>query len=164
MSVAAVAIQRVDRRAVWTGVLAAGLLAAGYSALIGASSRSMSHLIGQWRVDALFIVLVAGGFGVQMGLYSHVRRLFRGDGRAAAVTAGGTATSTTAMVACCLHHLNEVVPLLGLSGAAAFLLEYKAPIVFLSLAANAAGILLMLRTLRHARGTTSALHASPGCH
>ena len=41
------------------------------------------------------IALVALGFGTQMGLYQHVRRVVRGDGRAAAVTAGSTASSTT---------------------------------------------------------------------
>jgi hypothetical protein len=159
-----VVFRGADRRAVWTGLLAAGLLAAGYSALIGVSSRSVSHLIGQWRVDALFIVLVAGGFGTQIGLYSHARRALRGDARPVAVTAGGTATSTTAMVACCLHHLSDVVPLLGVSGAAAFLLEYKAPIVFLSLGANTVGIVLMLRALRHARRAADAAYATPACH
>ena len=102
----------------------------------------------------LFIVLVATGFGVQIGLFSRVRRIIRGDGRTAAVTAGSTATSTTAMVACCLHHLNDVVPFLGLSGAAAFLIAYRTPVILLSLAANAVGITLMLRTLRHAAATT----------
>jgi len=148
VSVAISAIPRVDRRAVRTGLRAAAGLAAGYSLIIWAASRSPGHLLGQWRADALFIVLVAAGFGLQMGLYAHVRRVIQGDGRAAAVTAGGTATSTTAMVACCLHHLNEVVPFLGLSGAATFLIEYKTPVVLLSLAANGAGIVLTLRTLR----------------
>jgi hypothetical protein len=128
------------------------------------SSRSLGHLISQWRTDAPFILLVAAGFGVQMGLYSHVRRMVRGDGRAAAVTAGGTATSTTAMVACCLHHLGDVVPFLGLSGAAAFLIEYRTPVVLLSLAANAIGILLMLRTLHHATRAAAAAHAAAACH
>jgi hypothetical protein len=68
------------------------------------------------------------------------------------------------MVACCLHHLSDVVPLLGVSGAAAFLLEYKAPIVFLSLGANTVGIAMMLRALRHARRAADAAYATPACH
>jgi hypothetical protein len=134
-------------------LLGAVLLAAVYSLIIGLSSRSLAHLITQWRTDGVFIILVAGGFGIQLGLYSRVRRVLRGDGRVAAVSAGGAATSTTAMVACCLHHLNEVVPLLGVSGvsgAATFLIAYKLPIVILSVGANATGVYLMLRTLRRA--------------
>lgn len=164
MSVAVAAIQRTDRRALRTGLIAAILLAAGYSLIIGLSSGSMSHLLSQWRTDALFIALVTAGFGVQMGLFSHVRRVIRGDGRAAAVTAGSTATSTTAMVACCLHHLNDIVPFLGLSGAATFLVAYKTPVILLSLAANGVGIVLMLRTLRHARQVTSTPAVAPACH
>lgn len=145
-----------DRRALQIGLLASMLLAAGYSVIIGLGSRSWSHLLSQWRTDGLFIILVASGFGVQMGLFSHVRRIIHGGGRPAAVTAGSAATSTTAMVSCCLHHLNDVVPLLGLSGAATFLTAYKIPVILLSLAANGVGIALMLRTLQHARRAAPA--------
>lgn len=148
-----------DRRTVVTGLLSAAGLALVYSLIVGLSSQSWSHLVSQWQTDALFITLVAVGFGTQMGLYQHVRRVVRGDGRTVAVTAGSTATSTTAMVACCLHHLSDIVPFIGLSGAAAFLIEYKVPVVLLSLAANGVGIALMLRTLRHARRATQ-----PACH
>jgi len=164
MSVVLAARPGVDRHAVRTGLLAAALLMLAYSLIIGLSSRSFSHLLSQWRADALFIALVTIGFGVQMGLFSHVRRMIRGDGGAAAVTAGSTATSTTAMVACCLHHLNEIVPLLGLSGAATFLVAYKTPVILLSLAVNGVGIALMLRTLRHARRIALAPAAAPACH
>lgn len=148
-----------DRRAVVTGLLSAAGLALAYSLIVGLSSQSWSHLLAQWRIDALFITLVAVGFGTQMGLYRHVRSILRGDGRTVAVTAGSTATSTTAMVACCLHHLSDIVPFIGLSGAAAFLIQYKVPVVLLSLAANGIGIALMLRTLRHTRRATQ-----PACH
>lgn len=160
MSAATLAIPRVNWRPVRTGLLAAGALIVGYSLIVGLSSRSWSHLISQVRLDAWLIALVAAGFGTQMALYSHVRRVVRGDGSAAAVAAGGTATSTTAMVACCLHHLSDVVPFLGLSGAATFLIQYKVPVVLLSLAANGVGIALMVRTLRHVRRTAPA----PACH
>lgn len=160
MSTVAVAIPSpLNRRTVLIGLTSAGALAIGYSLIVGVSSRSWSHLLSQWRADALFILLVAIGFGTQMGLYQHVRRVVRGDGRAAAVAAGGTATSTTAMVACCLHHLADVVPFIGLSGAATFLITYKVPVILLSLAANGIGIALMVRTLRHVRAMTV-----PACH
>lgn len=160
VSVVAVATPRPDWRTLRVGLLAAVGLAAGYSLIVGLASQSWSHLITQWRADAIFIVLVAIGFGTQMGLYSRVRRLIRGDGKTATgVAAGGTATSTTAMIACCLHHLSDVVPFLGLSGAATFLIAYKVPVVLLSLAANGIGIVLLLRALRHAR-----MMQAPECH
>ena len=82
MSVAVASMPGVDRRALRTGILAAAFLALGYSLIIGLSSRSFSHLLSQWRGDAVFIALVTIGFGVQMGLFSHVRRVIRGDGAA----------------------------------------------------------------------------------
>jgi len=152
VSTAALALGlRPIRRPLLTGVFSAFGLLTAYSLIVGLSSGSWSHLLDQWRIDAAFIALVALGFGIQMGLYRHVRRVVRGDGRAAAVAAGGTASSTTAMVACCLHHLSDIVPFIGLSGAATFLIQYKVPVILVSLAANAVGITLMLRTLRHAR-------------
>ena len=159
ITTATIAAPWSDRRTVATGLLSAAGLALAYSLIVGLSSQSWSHLVAQWRTDALFITLVAVGFGTQMGLYQHVRRAVRGDGRTVAVTAGSTATSTTAMVACCLHHLADVVPFIGLSGAATFLIQYKVPVVVLSLAANAVGIRLMVRTLRHARQAME-----PDCH
>ena len=159
VSVAAVGILPGGRRPWIVGVVSAAALLLAYSLIIAFSSRSFAHLLDQWRLDALFIALVAAGFGTQMGLYQHVRRVIRGDGRATAMAAGGVATSTTAMVACCLHHLSDVVPFLGLSGAATFLIEYKVPVILLSLAANGIGIALMVRTLRHARRMQA-----PACH
>ena len=159
VSVATFGILPGGRRPWITGLISAAALLLAYSLIIALSSRSFAHLLDQWRIDALFIALVAAGFGTQMGLYQHVRRVIRGDGRATAMAAGGTATSTTAMVACCLHHLSDVVPFLGLSGAATFLIQYKMPVILLSLAANGIGILLMLGTLRHARRMQE-----PACH
>lgn len=152
MSTAAASLElRPVRRPLLIGLLSAMGLVIAYSLIVGLSSQSWAHLVAQWRIDAAFITLVAAGFGTQMGLYQHVRRVVRGDGTVAAVTAGSTASSTTAMVACCLHHLSDIVPFIGLSGAATFLIEYKVPVVLVSLAANAVGIALMVRTLRHAR-------------
>ncbi len=139
---------RQVRRPLLAGVLSAAGLAAAYSLVIGLASRSWPHLAEQWRTDGAFVALVVAGFGIQVGLYQHVRRVVRAP---AAVAAGGTATSTAAMVACCLHHLSDVAPLIGLAGAAAFLTRYKVPVILVSLGANGVGIAWMVRTLRRAR-------------
>ncbi|HEY6101763.1 MAG TPA: hypothetical protein VI007_00905 [bacterium] len=165
MSVAIPTFQGVDRRALRTGLMGGFLLALAYSLIIGLSSRSWDHLFSQWRADAGYIMLVVIGFGTQVGLFTHLRRVLRGDGTAAMITAGSTATSTTAMVACCLHHLNDVVPLLGLAGAATFLVNYRLPVVLLSVAANGVGIMLMLRALRHAKRIAGTPSPTAGaCH
>lgn len=104
--------------------------------------------------DRYFVAAIAGGFGLQVGLFVHVRRLLarRAAGSAAGVTAAGTGTSTVAMVACCAHHLTDALPVLGLSGAAIFLNDYRIPLMATGLAVNAAGVALMLRlAITHTR-------------
>jgi len=49
------------------------------------------------------------------------------------------------MLACCAHHLTDVLPILGLSGAAVFLNAYKTPLLWLGIVMNLAGIVYLLR-------------------
>jgi hypothetical protein len=105
--------------------------------------------------DKYFIAAISAGFGLQMGLYAYLRRSLR-DRQAArsptALAASGTGTSTASMVACCAHHVADVMPLIGLSGAAVFLAQYKVPFMALGLAMNGVGIGVTLRTLwKHRR-------------
>ena len=44
------------------------------------------------------------------------------------------------MVACCAHHITDIMPLLGLSAAATFLAEYRIPFMVVGLATNLIGI------------------------
>ena len=60
-------------------------------------------------------------FGIQAALYSILRfRLFvpaTSTTYTGAVMGTSGGTSVTAMVACCLHHVTDVLPVLGLSAA-----------------------------------------------
>lgn len=145
-------------RPVLAGVAAAVGLATVYSLVIGLASGSWSHLTERWRADVVFLVPVAAGFGIQVGLYLHVRRLVRGGGQAVALAAGSTTSSTAAMVACCLHHLSDVLPLVGLAGAAAFVVQYRLPVIAVSLGASATGIALMVRMLRRVQSAGARCH------
>ena len=97
--------------------------------------------------DRYFVAGIASGFGLQVGLFVHVRRLVAkaAAGSAAGITAAGTGTSTAAMVACCAHHVADALPLIGLSGAAIFLNDYRIPLMAAGLAVNALGVAFMLR-------------------
>ncbi|MBI2332111.1 MAG: hypothetical protein HYU84_08140, partial [Chloroflexi bacterium] len=64
-------------------------------------------------------------------------------------TSGGT--SVTAMVACCLHHVTDVLPILGLSAAATYLTRYQRPFMLVSLGLNILGIVVMLIILYRER-------------
>jgi len=60
-------------------------------------------------------------------------------------------TSLTAMVACCLHHVTDVLPILGLSAAATFLTRYQRPFMLAGLGLNMIGVLVMLVVLDRER-------------
>ena len=61
------------------------------------------------------------------------------------------------MVACCVHHVTDVLPLVGLSGAAIFLNEYRVPFMVAGLAVNGIGVGMMLRVVRRGRAHLQAL-------
>ena len=98
-----------------------------------------------------YVIPIWIAFGIQAALYSILRfRLFvpssstRYTGTLMG-TSGGT--SATAMVACCIHHVTDVLPMLGLSAAATFLTRYQRPFMLVGLGMNIIGILVMLIVL-----------------
>jgi len=75
--------------------------------------------------------------------------------------AGGT-TSTVAMVACCAHHVTDVLPILGLTAAAAFLAQYRTAFMLVGLGMNLVGIAVMLVILvRERRKVVQLISPTP---
>jgi len=109
----------------------------------------------QFGRDLSYVVPIIVAFGLQSALYSILRfGLYAPVVRPAAgeaVMGASGGTSATSMVACCLHHATNVLPILGLSAATAFLGRYQREFLQLSLAMNIAGILIMLVNLHNAR-------------
>lgn len=93
------------------------------------------------------IIGIIVGFGVQIGLYVYVKNCGNGH-TSKAIPGTSGAMSGTAMVACCAHHLADVLPILGISGAAIFLTQYRRPFLVLGLAINLLGIAYMLNVLK----------------
>jgi hypothetical protein len=60
--------------------------------------------------------------------------------------AGGV--STTSMVACCAHHVTDVLPILGISAAVVFLNQFQNLFIILGVLSNLIGINLMLRIIQ----------------
>lgn len=110
-----------------------------------------SFALSQLALDRAYVIPIIAAFGLQSALYSILRfRLFMpsaspGPGTAIIGTNGGT--SATAMIACCLHQVTNVLPILGLSAATTFLTRYQTPFLKLSLVMNVLGILIMLAVL-----------------
>ena len=123
------------------------------------------YAVFQFSRDRAYVVPIIIAFGVQAALYSVIRfRLFGTvqNGGAGGIMMGSSGgTSATAMVACCLHHATNVLPILGISAATAFLARYQRPFMQVSLAMNLLGILVMLMSLQRARrGQSLALEPS----
>src|SRR5574341_519015 len=120
-------------------------------------AESPEHALDLFWEDRWIVIPIMLGFGIQSALYVILKkRLFipvASTGPAGAMTGAGGATSTAAMVACCAHHVTDVLPLLGLSAAATFLAEYRIPFMLVGLVTNLIGIgvigFLILRQRRH---------------
>ena len=105
--------------------------------------------------DRWYVIPIVVGFGVQAALYTILRfRLFipiTSTGHAGSMMSASGGTSATAMVACCIHHVTDVLPILGLSAAASFLTRYQRPFMLIGLAMNLIGIGVMLLVLYRER-------------
>ena len=112
-------------------------------------AQGWSHAIQQLADDRWFVGVIAAGFGTQIGLYTYLRGLHAHA--APGGVAASTGTSATAMLACCAHHLADVLPIVGLSGAAVFLNAYKTPLLWLGIVMNLAGVVYLLWKVRQQR-------------
>jgi len=117
--------------------------------------QGWNYAASQFIRDRWYVVPIIMGFGIQAALYSILRfRLFvpvtsmHGTGTVMGASGG---TSATAMVACCIHHVTDVLPILGLSAAASFLTRYQRPFMLIGLAMNLIGIGIMLFVLYRER-------------
>jgi hypothetical protein len=133
-------------------------LAAGVAAVLGllifylgviTLAQGWEHATAQLVDDRKFIAAIVLGFGTQVGLYIYLRGLHT------QTTVGGvaasTGTSAAAMLACCAHHLADVLPFVGVAGAAVFLNAYKTLLLWLSIVMNLAGVVYLLWKLRQHR-------------
>ena len=128
-------------------LLGSSLIAAIYFGILtwaqGWDSALDVFVPNRWYVIPIWI-----SFGIQAALYSMLHfRLFiptTSTANTGAVMGTSGGTSVTAMVACCLHHLTEVLPVLGLSAAATFLTRYQRPFMLIGLGINLVGVLVML--------------------
>jgi len=117
--------------------------------------QGWDYASSQFIRDRWYVIPIILGFGVQAALYSVLRfRLFipitstHGTGNVMGASGG---TSATAMVACCIHHVADVLPILGLSAAASFLTRYQRPFMLIGLVMNLIGIGIMLFVLYRER-------------
>lgn len=124
-----------------TGALA--LLLAVYFGVVSLIS-GMNFALEQFAKFWYFIVTLAVGFGIQVGLYTYLKNLVGQHGVSGKVVAVSGTTSTAAMVSCCAHYLTNILPILGVTGFLAVVAEYQVELFWIGLAFNAAGVVYIL--------------------
>lgn len=138
------------KKEIRNGIIAGVSLILFYFVIMIVSSASLSATVSQFKQLWYWMIALSLGFGIQVGLFTHLkiiindRQIVSGAG---AVTATSTGTSAASMVACCAHHLSEVLPIIGLSGFAIFLTRYQIPIIVFGIMMNLLGIIYMLKTI-----------------
>ena len=141
------------KRILWpvgAGILGTGLLTFLYFGIVS-WAESPTHALNLFWEDRWIVLPIILGFGVQTALYVILKkRLFvpvTHTGPSGALTGAGGGMSTMAMVACCAHHVTDVLPILGLTAAAAFLAEYRIAFMLVGLGTTVLGIIVMLMIL-----------------
>jgi hypothetical protein len=155
---------------VGVGLLATAFLSAVYFGIVS-WAESPQHAVELFWEQRWLVIPILVGFGVQAALYSILKFglylpvqseggndfMVKTAAPGASVGAGGT-TSTVAMVACCAHHVADVLPILGLTVAATFLAKYQTAFMAAGLTANMIGIAVILRILIRERRLAFAGH------
>ncbi len=113
--------------------------------------NSVVHAWQQYKIFWLWMSTLILGFGVQVGMFAYLRgykkvQLFSGASTSTVIATGGV--STGSMVACCLHHATDVLPILGLSAATIFLSKYQTFFLGIGVISNLVGITFMLSTIQ----------------
>lgn len=141
------------KRVLWpllAAIVGSSLLTLFYFGIVS-WAESPQHALDLLWEDRLIVVPIILGFGVQAGLYVILKKgLFvpvASTAASGAMTGAGGGMSTVAMAACCAHHVADVLPILGLTAAAAFLAEYRDLFMWVGLSTTIVGILVMLLIL-----------------
>ncbi len=137
----------MDKRAIFSsiikGVGATLILISAYFIMVSLISGFV-FAESQFAQFWYYLVSLAVGFGIQIGLYSYLKASVHAkdpSGRVLAVT--GT-TSTGAMISCCAHYLVNILPVLGVSAFASFVGDYQVQLFWIGTAFNLAGIVFIL--------------------
>ena len=136
-----------------TGMAGASALLGLYFSILTAVS-GWDFALGQFAAFWHFVLSLALGFGIQVSLFSYLRRAIRSHCASGSALAVSGTTSTAAMISCCAHYLANILPAVGAAGLVTVASQYQVEFFWAGLAANAAGIAYMAsKVARFAIGT-----------
>lgn len=137
-------ISKIGKKYLIYGVLGSGSLVALYITIVSLF-QGMDYTISRFLELWYLMVPLIVGFGFQIGLFTYIRDFMKMSSGATGISGGVSATS---MIACCAHHITDVVPILGVSVLGIFLLEYQPVFLIFGIASNVIGILVMLNVAK----------------
>lgn len=114
-----------------------GLLAFYFFTVTLVSGWSFAQL--QFSKFWYFVISLSLGFGIQVGLYLHLRNLVHRQNSAGVIAATGT-TSGAAMVSCCAHYLANLLPIVGIGSLVTIISQYQLQLFWIGIASNFFGI------------------------
>ena len=145
-------------RAVLGGTSAATALLGLYIVVLAVLS-GWDFTISQFKEFWPFIVSLASGFGIQVGLFLRLRQLTAIHHHTNHIVAASGTTSTMAMLACCTHYLANVVPVLGAVGLVSIVTQYQVHLLWIGLIFNAAGVTYIAWQFSAAKRAFKEMHA-----
>jgi hypothetical protein len=114
-------------------------------------SNTFEHAIDQFMYMRYWLTALILGFSLQVGLFKYMRNRMlelKASGASGGSIAASGGMSSTAMVACCAHHLTELLPALGLSAAAIFVTRFQGTFLLIGVISNILGIIYMLSVIQ----------------
>lgn len=129
------------------GLIATSAMLVMYFLVVGIIS-GWPFVSSQFFLYWYFIVSLAVGFGIQIGLYIYLKHLIaigQGAGKVLGVTG---ATSAAAMISCCAHYLTNILPILGTVGLVTFFAQYQIQFFWVGLTFNLIGIIYMISKIK----------------
>ena len=114
-------------------------------------ANSPAHAFEQFMYMWYWVLPLITGFSLQVGLFVYIRNRMlelKSSGASSGAIAASGGMSATAMVACCAHHLTDLLPVLGLSVAAIFVTRFQSVFLLLGAVSTLLGIIYMLKVIQ----------------
>ncbi len=140
---------KIYLKSILAGIFGMTGLSTIYILIILLTTKDFRQVVEQLLFFKYWNAVLIIGFGIQTGLFWYLRYGLHLNNISSKTAFGASAgTSTTAMVACCAHHLTDFLPILGLSAAALFLSKYQTYLFLLGIILNVTGISLMIYLIK----------------
>jgi len=133
-------------KSVGIGIIAGVSLLSVYLIILSLAN-SFSHAIDQFIALWYWMTPLIIGFGIQVGLYFYARTLAKINSATTQITAT-SGVSSASMITCCVHHVSDVLPVLGLTAITPFIDTYQTAFLITGIVSNIFGINMMLYHLQ----------------